>query len=262
MYRMGRVPVQMLRRATFVIPALACAVIVSGCDKTEIIMDRPDSGSIEQDGGTAGPLALVPGMVFTYQGRLTARGPSQGDEKSSVYTLTVTIDAVTDLGASGDSRLSFSVTGANQLNQDWTDVFDFSSWVARLGPALRTDQVGAAPLDVNLSQVPQLPSRANPKVLPTGSFFIDMRKVTDLRVRFAEIYADSRPRVVDPSQNNGTWLFEIDGEDPTIITYEVQRRKVRIEYDPRGFITRIDETIGETGMEPTGSNTLILQTGP
>jgi len=252
----------MLRRATFVIPALFGAIIVSGCDDAQVIMNRPDSGSVNIDGGSAGPLALTPGMVFTYQGRLTARGTSQGDEKSSVYSLTVTIDSVQDEGATGDSSLVYSATGSNQLNQDWTDVYDFASWVARLGPALRTDQVGASSVDVNLSQIPQLPGRANPKALPTGSFFLDMRKVTDLRVRFAEVYEDSRPRVVDPTQNNGTWLFELEGDDPSIITYEVQRRKVRIEYDPRGFITRIDETLGENGMEPTGSNTLILQTGP
>ncbi len=250
----------MLSRAT-ICTALLSTLALS-CADTEIIMDRPDSGTIVTDAGSAGPLTLEAGMVFTYQGRLNARGVSQGDEKSAVYTLTVTIDSVQDQGLDGPSHLIFSASGSNMLNQDWSDVFDFSSWVARLGPGLRTDLVGNAPVDIDLSKIPQLPARRNPKVLPTGSFFLDMRQITDLRVRFADVYADSRPRVVDPSQNNGTWLFEIDGSDPEIITYEVQRRKVRIEYDPRGFITRIDETLGESGMEPNGFNTLILQSGP
>lgn len=250
----------MTSRAT-ICTALLSTLTVS-CADTEIIMDRPDSGTIVTDAGNAGPLALEPGMVFTYQGRLAARAVSQGDEKTALYTLTVTIDSVQDEGLNGASRLTFSATGSNMLNQDWGDVFDFSSWVARLGPGLRGDVVGAAAVNVDLSKIPQLPARRNPKILPAGSFFLDMRQVTDLRVRFADVYADSRPRVIDPSQNNGTWLFEIDGTDPEIITYEVQRRKVRIEYDPRGFITRIDETLGESGTEPSGSNTLILQSGP
>lgn len=246
----------------FHIALLSLAAGTLACEDTEIIMDRPDSGSAVTDGGASGPLALEPGMVFTYQGRLTARAPSQGDEKSSVYTLTVTIDSVDDRGAAGSSHLVYSATGANLLNQDWTEPYDFSSWVARLGPALDSDVVGAGTVDVDLSAVPQLPDRRNPKVLPTGSFFIDTRKIEDLRARFSEVYADARPRVVDPENNQGTWLFEIDGTDPGIITYEVPRRAVRIEYDPRGFVTRITEDLGESGTEPTGVNFLTLQTGP
>ena len=241
---------------------LVLSAAAAGCEDTGFTMDRPDSGVALTDGGVTGPLALEPGMTFTYQGRLTARGVSVGDEKSSVYTLTVRIDAVEDRGGAGDSTLTFSATGQNQLNQDWTDVWDYSSWVARLGPALPAEVVGAAAVDVNLAQVPRLPDRTNPKTLPTGSFFLDMRQLVALRVRFAEVYADARPRVVDPSQNGGKWLFEIDGDDPAIITYDLQHRKVRIEYDPRGFITRIDETLGETGSGNSGTNTLVLQQGP
>jgi hypothetical protein len=248
-----------MQRAAFL---SALALAAAGCEDTEFTMNRADSGVALVDGGSSEPLALTPGMTFTYQGRLTARGVSVGDEKSAVYTLTVTIDAAQDRGASGDSTLTFSATGQNQLNQDWTDVWDFSSWVARMGPALQTDVVGAGGVEVNLSQIPQLPERANPKVLPRGSFFIDVRKIVDLRVRFAEVYADAHPRVVEPAQNGGKWLFELEGEDPAIITYDVQRRKVRIEYDPRGFITRIDETLGETGSGNSGTNTLVLQQGP
>jgi len=241
---------------------LGLAALASACDDTEIIMDRPDSGSALTDGGSTGPLALEPGMVFTYQGRLTARAPSLGDEKSAVYTLTVTIVSVDDRGLEGSSRLTFSATGQTDLNQDWTEPYDFSSWVARLGPALNSDAVGAGTVEVDLSEVPKLPERRNPKVLPTGNFFIDTRKIVDLRARFTDVYADARPRVVDPDNNQGTWLFELDQTDPTIITYEVPRRKVRIEYDPRGFITRIQEDLGESGTEPTGVNFLTLQTGP
>ena len=68
--------------------------------------------------------------------------------------------------------------------------------------------------------------------------------------------------MVDPAQNGGKWLFELEGDDSAIITYDVQRRKVRIEYDPRGFITRIDETLGELGSGNSGTNTLVLKTGP
>lgn len=244
------------------LPLLGLCALAFACDDTEIIMDRPDSGSAITDGGASGPLALQPGMTFTYQGRLTARAPSQGDEKSAVYSLTVTIDSVDDQGAAGASHLTYSATGRNVLNQDWTEPYDFSSWVARLGPALDSDVVGATSVDVDLSALPQLPARRNPKVLPTGSFFIDTRKIVDIRARFSDVYADSRPRVVDPDNNQGTWLFETDGTDPGIITYEVPRRKVRIEYDPRGFVTRIQEDLGESGTEPTGVNFLTLETGP
>lgn len=246
----------------FLTPLFAFAALSSACEDTQIIMDRPDSGSALTDGGVAGPLALERGMMFTYQGRLTARTPSLGDEKTSVYTLTVTIESVEDRGADGASTLTYSATGQNVLNQDWTDPYDFSSWVARLGPALQSDVVGPGTVEVDLSEVPQLPPRRNPKSLPTGSFFIDTRKVEDLRARFSEVYADARPRVVDPANNQGDWLFELDATDPQIITYEVQRRKVRIEYDPRGFVTRIQEDLGESGTEPTGVNVLTLETGP
>ncbi|MCA9551236.1 MAG: hypothetical protein KC933_14465 [Myxococcales bacterium] len=239
------------------------ALTVAACEDTQLTQGRADSGvAASADAGTDGPLPLEAGMTFTYEGRLTARGVSAGDEKSAVYTLVVHIDSVADRGAAGESTLAFSATGQNLLNQDWTDVWDFSSWVARLGPALQTDLVGAAAVTANLSQVPQLPTRANPKVLPTGSFFIDVRRIVDLRVRFAEVYADAHPRVVDPAQNGGKWLFELEGDDSAIITYDVQRRKVRIEYDPRGFITRIDETLGELGSGNSGTNTLVLKTGP
>ena len=241
---------------------IAALLLTSACDEAQIIMDRPDSGSAVVDAGISGPLPLEAGMVFTYQGRLTARAPSLGDEKTALYELVVTIESVDDQGLNGRSRLTYSATGQNVLNQDWTDPYDFSSWVARLGPALRGDVVSGQTIDVDLSAVPSLPERRNPKELPAGSLFIDTRKIVDLRARFAEVYADARPRVVDPGSNQGTWLFEHDGTDPTIITYEVPRRKVRIEYDPRGFVTRIQEELGESGTEPTGVNVLTLENGP
>ena len=241
------------------IPLLFAALAVAGCDETSLSTARADIGLVPQDGGISGPLPLQVGMAFTYQGRLTARQDQQV-ERNSVYNLTITITAIDETAGT----LEYRATGNNMLLDDWTDTYDFSSWVGRVGPSTAVDQVDEnRTVQIDLNTVARAPGRSNPKVLPaTGPFFFDVRAIAALRAQFDVDYAGSQPTVTDPENSNGVWRFSFEQTDPTIITYNDQRRFMVLEYDPRGFLTKMTESLGRIDNPPSGDCRLELQSGP
>jgi hypothetical protein len=255
-------------------PPLALVALLAGgwlssglvaCEEDVIVQPRPDSGVQRPDAGAFGPLPLQPGMTFTYLGQCSRRG-SGGAEINSRYTLTLTIRTVDDQGP-GASSLDFAATGQNETGRDWDQTADFDPWVSRLGPAKTIDRVGDAVVTADLSAAPTIPPAPVPpagKTLPaSGTFFLDLRETSALRAAFAEEYAGRQPQVVDPSRDvNGRWVFSLQGADPSIFYYETKTRRVRLEYDARGFLFRLDETIGDTSRPPSASCILTLTVGP
>ena len=229
--------------------------------------ERPDAGIVgTADTGVVDPLPLEAGMIFQYRGQLTFRDPRAGQEEDSQYQLTVEIVDVDDRGA-GQASLRFSATGMQSFDRGWEPTADFDSWVARLGPSLPGDTVGAAPVTHTLDLPPRLPSPPQGgKTLPVaGSFFIDVRAIDDVRATFATENAARRPQVLEPDQSPaGRWTFATSGDDPDLFYYgdPPKTRSVRLEYDRRGFLVRIDETINDPASPPSGSFSLVLQSGP
>lgn len=253
-------PTRISPRIALIAVSVAGLVAGWGCDDTVLTGPPLDVGGQPRDTGISESLPLEVGMTFEYRAILTAREDAATDLDSS-FDLTVIVDAVDE----DAQTLTFSASGTNLLLTGWTPEYDFSSWVARLGPALAGDQVVEdRAVVVDLTAVPGAPDRPNPKVLPTaGPFFFDARDVDALRAAFAQTYADSQPAVAEPSATaNGRWQFSLIQTDPTIITYNVQRRQLTLEYDPRGFLTRMTETLGDVDSPPSGNFRLELQSGP
>ena len=229
-----------------------------GCEDTAIGVAPADVGLLPVDGGNSGPLPLEVGMMFTYQAILTAR-EDQTVERNSVYNLTLTISAIDE----GAGTLSFQATGDNMLLDDWTQAFDFSAWVGRLGPSLAGEQVTDQEVTVDLVAAPTAPARPNPKIIPTaGPFFFDVRQIEVIRSAFSDLYPDGQPMVAGPAEANGRWRFSFSRVDANVITYNDQRRQMVLEYDPRGFLVRMTETIGQISNPPAGDFRLELQSGP
>lgn len=248
------------------LPLLFAALALAACEDDPFSMGRADSGVVGQDAGSNGPLLLEPGMTFIYQGILTARPNAGQDEHNSTWFMTVTIDAVDDQGPTA-STLRFSASNTTTSDDDWGGPDDFDSWVGRLGPSQAEDQVGSAPIASDLHDAPELPPPPLQGIKPlpmAGTFFLDMRNIDAIRAAFAQRFADARPRVGDPSDNSGRWVFETSGTDPTIQFYPSQERRIRIEYDPRGFMMRLEENLGDPDRRtpPYASNRIVLMSGP
>lgn len=207
-------------------------------------------------------------MRFTYQGVLTYRGQAQGTERNSLYRITLTIDSVDDQGASGSSALTFHASDPTTDADDWDPTTDFDSWVARLGPALPTDRVSAEPVSRTLDDPPAipLPPSPPPKQLPaSGTFFIDTRAIERIRTAFAGAHAGQNPQFIDADQAvNGLYGFSFDGTDPSVFYYPEGKkiRRVSLEYDPAGFLVRMDEQIGDAASPPSATARLTLEAGP
>ena len=229
---------------------------LAACEGERFDEFREDTGVSGQDATVLEPLPLAPGDRFTFVGRMTARDGSATGDLSASYTFEVTIDGVDDQGLTADSMLSFSVAGHNSVNRGWSDVYDYSSWVGRLGPSLPSDQISTGSVKVGLGALPEIPARANPKQLPAGNFFLDRRRILEVRDRFADVHRNDRPRVVDAATNNGRWRFEYTAVDPTIITYDVQTRTVVLEVDSRGVVVRLEERLGEADQPPFAMTSL------
>ena len=210
----------------------------------------------------------MPGMTFKYTATLTWRSENIGEERTSQYELNLVINDVTDNGNSGmESTLSFTGSGNQTLNGNWEDTVDFDSWVARLGPALATDTVGAGEVVARLSATPQIPDPPSPppKVLPqSGTFFMDVRNLDAIRSNFSQTYAGQNPQFVDAEMNAGRHRFGFSGRDDTIFFYpdRAKMREISIEYDPIGYLVRLDETIGDTSSPPSASCRIVLTEGP
>jgi hypothetical protein len=240
--------------------------IVLGCEPDVIDRGRRDTGVVA-DSGIGGPLPLSPGMTFVYDATLTYRTGQLGAEQTSKYMLRVTIASVDDQGVEGESSLTFTATGAQTLDDDWQATSDFDLWVARLGPSLRDDTISPVAITEPLTDPPSIPPFPSPppKQLPQpGSFFIDVRAMDRIGAAFTEAHQDMQPQLVSPDLNaTGKWVFSYAGEDPSTIFYLAnKRRSMRLEYDPSGWLTRIDETIGDSSTPPSADARLILMSGP
>lgn len=239
--------------------------LLAGCEEETLTRRRPDIGV--RDAGSAAPLALETGMRFTYQATLTFRGEGAMSEGSARYEVGFSVQDTTDRGP-GESAITVTGTGQNQLDMSWTDDKDLFPWAARLGPARSADTLNMAPVEVALDDIPSIPPRSGPrKPLPApGTFFVDVRDMEALRAAWSEVHADQRPRVVDPENNGGRWLFAYEGPDPTLVTFpsDARRRSVRLEYDPRGFLVTLSEVLGpEDPMGlPRATANLTLTDGP
>lgn len=238
------------------------AITASGCSDDQISRPRADSGVAPGDGGSNDPLALEAGMTFTYRGILTRRGQAQGDEQNSLWTMTVTIDSVTDPGGNGSASLRFHVSDVTTTVDDWDATADFDSWVGRMGPSLRDDAPSTEPVTADLSHGPAIPPPPTPKALPfAGNWFLDVRDIEAIRAAFVDAHSAMSPQTADPSGVGGKWRFTISGADQ-IVYYPVKTRTVALSYDPRGFLTNVEETIGDVAMRPSASCRIELTSGP
>lgn len=240
-----------------------------GCEEDVINTSRADTGVITQDGGVLEPLALLPGMSFKYTAFVTQRAQDAQTERTTQFELTLTIETVNDTLGVGPSGLTFSAVGRNLAVDDWEATADFDSWIARLGPTLGIDQVGGDDVSVDLSQPPQIPPARSPqgKPLPVnGGFFLDLRATENLRTAFAARYESQQPQIVDPATNptGMRWRFAFSGADPSIFYYpDAQKtRALALEYDPRGFLVRLEESIGSSERRPHATGRLMLTEGP
>lgn len=244
----------------------ACSLALSACEDDVLSQGREDIGTI--DSGALGPLPLTAGMTFSYRATLTFRDSSAPDEGQALYNLSFTIQSVDDRVGGAPSALSVTATGDNMLDQSWDDIRDFDVWVARLGPARRSDVIPGGATDVVLSAPPTFPERPQGmKPLPSPqTFFIDVREMDALRTAFNAAHVGRSPRVVEPESNGGRWLFAYEGPDPTAFYFDAdkKRRSVRIEYDPRGFLVAMSEVVGAEASTdtPRANANLNLTAGP
>ena len=247
---------------TSIIPAMGLLFLV-GCEGDVIDMRRRDTGVVP-DSGIGGPLPLQAGMTFVYQATLTYRSDAVAEE-TSLYMLKVRIVSVDDQGPEGDSTLTFTSTGANRLDDDFQLTSEFDLWVARLGPSQDTDLIDPTAVEDALTDPPEIPPPPSPppKRLPQpGSFFIDVRAFDRIGQAFTEAHQGMQPQVVAPMSGSESWIFSFQGEDPTIFYLSNKNRSMRLEYSASGWLTRIDETIGDTTNPPSANARLILMSGP
>ena len=192
-------------------PAPILGLVLLGavaCGDETFSRGRMDTG-VNTDSGMYPPLALKAGMTFTYQGELHFRAQAQNEERDSIYTLRLTIDSVMDGGSSADSTLKFSAEGMQMFNNRWDPTTDVDLWVARLGPALNTDVIPSTVVTEALSTPPKIPDPTTPKKLPVaGTFFLDVRKMDQIRSSFFENHQGEQPQTVDPTMTpDETWQF-------------------------------------------------------
>jgi hypothetical protein len=248
--------------------ALGCALIFTACEEAMVTPPRPDSGIAGLDGGGLDPLPLEAGMTFTYRATLTYRAQAAGTEQTAQYEMVLTIGSVDDKLGTAESTLDFTATGSNLSDDDWDPTTDFDSFVARLGPADSTDSVGIGSVTAALSTVPAMPTRppGSGKELPRpGPYFLDLRTTEALRTAFAARYAMATPQVVEPAQHP-TGKFALQWRTTTeryAFNYAANTpRAIRLEYDPRGFLTRLEEDIGDVQTPPSLTCRLMLTQGP
>lgn len=240
----------------------------AACEEAQVNQPRPDSGVAGLDAGSLDPLGLTVGMTFRYQGNLTYRAQAAGAEKNARYELTLTITQVDDLRGAAESSVAFSATGTNLQNDDFDATADFDSFVARLGPTQPGDQVGAGAVTAGLWQVPDEPPppTGGAKALPKASpFFLDLRADEQIRTAFADAHQNEQPQVVDPSQHpSGRYALNYTTRAERFgFNYpEGTPRAIRLEYDPRGFLVRLEEDLGNVSTPPALSGRLILVQGP
>jgi|GEM_PF-2681041 len=245
-----------------VLTILSAAFVLVGCAEDDnIAKGRADSGLALLDGGFDEPLALMAGWTFEYQATLTKRQGNQ--EQNSAYNLTLTIQSVEDNGA--DSTVTVVGSGQNTFQQNWDPTAGIDSWVALIGPANRDDQVSASPIVVDIEKAPTTPSKRPPKMIPyPGIFFLDMRNIENIRNEFNDLHTETGPssRAPDPSSNRLDWVLQLSGNDPELSTFPqaVKQRSMTIEYDSRGFLTKINERLGNSfdTLNPNGNYTLNL----
>jgi hypothetical protein len=222
---------------------------------------RADSGLISRDAGFNAPLALQVGWTFSYRATLTKRQGNQ--EQNSAYDINFTITAVDDNGP--QSTITVAASGANTFQQNWEQTAGIDSWVALIGPANREDQVSAAPTIFDIEKPPTTPSKRPPKTLPhPGIFFLDMRNIENIRNSFNELYVNTGPssRAPDPSSQRIDWVLQLSGMDEELSTFPsaANQREMTIEYDTRGFLTKMNERLGDSfdTLNPNGNYTLTL----
>ena len=246
----------------FIRAVMLTTLALVGCAEDDnIAKGRADSGLALLDGGFDQPLALMAGWTFEYQATLTKRQGNQ--EQNSAYSLTLTIQSVDDQGP--NSTITVSGTGQNTFQQNWDPTAGIDSWVALIGPANRDDQVSSSPIVVDIEKAPTTPSKRPPKTIPyPGIFFLDMRNIDNIRNEFNDLHQSTGPssRAPDPSSNREDWVLQLSGEDQELSTFPqaVKQRSMTIEYDPRGFLTKINERLGDSfnTLNPNGNYTLTL----
>jgi hypothetical protein len=246
--------------------AIALAFVLSGCPEDEITRPREDAGLGPPDAEVGAELELKPGMMFSYRGILTYR-ESIGMESNAAWTMDIQIETVDDRGESGDSTLTFKVLNWTNDIDDWDQPRDFDSWVGRLGPSLPDDEPLDTAVTANLSDPPAIPpppTPQSPKEIPSGgTFFLDMRKLDTVRLEFTQMHADQQPQAVDPSQNGGFFRLAFSGSDPSLVYYPAQtRRTIAIDYNTKGFLRRLEETIGDASAPPSATCRIELTAGP
>jgi hypothetical protein len=242
-------------------------LVLAACGDDPLTTPRRDSGVLAPDSGSTDPLAFQVGMRFKYEALLTYRTRNiGGTEKSARYELVLRIVEVDDRGPSGESTVTITATGAQTFAQNWDRTAGAHSWVSGAGPSDRDDQVSAAPTPVSLSRAPEEPPIQ--RQLPLGElYFLDLRKEEAIRTGFFERYQAIGPRFIAPDDEpRGRWVLALDGPDPSMEFYpeSARKRRLSLAYDPKGWLSEISETLGDTTVEntPNASFTLRLVSGP
>lgn len=136
--------------------------------------------------------------------------------------------------------------------------------MARLGPSFRGDVVGPDPVVFDLDDPPRGPAFSPIKVLPKNVlFFLDMRRIEEIRTAFVQENLSLGPGSQSPGEaNRPDWLFQLSGTDPSLQIYPPPKntREVTLQYDPRGFLTEMNERLGDSfdNINPRGTFDLRL----
>lgn len=238
---------------------LAGTLSLAACDDDNVAGPRTafDAGT---NVPTGGPLALKAGWRFTYMATLERAFGAQNAAQSQ-YTMTITIDSVDDKGVTGDSTIQISATGSNTNLDRWDPTAGADSWVARHGPAEASDVVSAQPQTARIDEEPQRPpGPPMAKQIPgKHNFFLDMRSIDQIRAAFNRRHETMGPSSLAPEQHpKGRWRLALTGTDDEIVYYDNKRRVHELEYDPRGFLVTMRETIGDRGDPTTANGNFIL----
>ncbi|MEM1024541.1 MAG: hypothetical protein AAGD10_06800 [Myxococcota bacterium] len=232
----------------------------TACDET--LLGRTQDPSPVVDMGMGFPsLPLQVGESFVYDARLTRRPGPNVDDVNSRYRIRITITDVLDAGEDGISEVSYRAERLDDPNDpndlladpDWVPQFDADSWVGQLGPSQTSDAVAGQPTTLLLEGAPSMPS--GPKQIPAATtFFVDLRFPVELQ-------EDWR------ATQNGDFsavdaLFSRSGADTSIRFHETnQTRSLTIQYDERGVLCRMNETIGDTTQTPNSNMFLDVEGG-
>lgn len=246
---------------------VAGALALAACEEDDPTLSQTRD-AVVVDAGDAEPLPLTEGMVFTYETTPPGlnRKETQDAEVNGYYRVRIRITNVVDERGAAPSRVSFTMVDETTTDAlDWSAAQDFDSWVGRLGPSVRSDDVVvSAPVELVLDGAPSLPEAPSTSgTLPVPStFFVDIRDELAIATAWTDTHAARNPAVETADEGDVGLVLRYDGIDDRIQFTTPARRSVRLEYTTAGFLRELSEVIGDPAGFPRTSARLELVEGP